>query len=90
MELKRKTLVSLPELVMIGGTRALLGAGIALLFAGRLKPDQQKSVGWTLFAVGALSTIPLAFELFGERRVSTVGQAWSDDQMELAGYGADA
>jgi hypothetical protein len=58
----------LPELALIAGTRAALGAGIALLCADRLAPEQRKAVGWTLFAVGALSTIPLAFEVLGGRR----------------------
>jgi hypothetical protein len=52
--------LTLPEIGLIGGTRALLGAGIALLLADKLNDDQRKAVGWTLFLVGAISTIPLA------------------------------
>jgi hypothetical protein len=51
--------VTLPEIGLIAGTRAALGAGIGLLLADRLNDDQRRAVGWTLFAVGALSTIPL-------------------------------
>ena len=52
--------IRLPELGLIAGTRAALGAGIALLLADRLNPDQRKAVGWTLVAVGVLTTFPLA------------------------------
>jgi len=56
-------MVTLPELGLIAGTRAALGAGIGLLLADRLSADQRRAVGWTLLAVGALSTIPLAAEV---------------------------
>jgi len=70
----RETRITLPELVLIGGTRAALGAGLGLLLAHRLSEEQRKAVGWTLFLVGALSTIPLAFEVFGGHRVSASAQ----------------
>lgn len=57
--------ITLPELGMIAGTRAALGAGIALLLADRLNDDQRRAVGWTLFAVGVVSTIPLAARVLG-------------------------
>jgi len=41
----------------------MLGAGIGLLLADRLSDDRRKAVGWTLLAVGAVSTIPLAAEI---------------------------
>jgi hypothetical protein len=55
--------VTLPEIGLIAGTRAALGAGVGLLLADRLNKDQRRAVGWTLFAVGALSTIPLVANL---------------------------
>ena len=66
----RETRVSLPELGLIAGTRVALGAGLGLLLADRLSPDQRRAVGWTLLLVGAVSTIPLAFEVLGGRRLS--------------------
>ena len=62
--MKQRTL-TLPEIGLIGGTRALFGAGIALLLADKLNDDQRKAVGWTLFLVGAISTIPLAVNVLG-------------------------
>ena len=60
--------VSLPELALIAGTRGMLGAGAALLLADRLDEDQRRAVGWTLFLIGAISTIPLAIDIFSKRR----------------------
>src|SRR5262245_17889004 len=66
----KETRISLPELALIAGTRAALGAGIGLLLADRLPESQRKSIGWTLFLVGAVTTIPLAFEVLGGGRLS--------------------
>jgi hypothetical protein len=60
--------LTLPELGLIAGTRAMLGAGIALLVGDKLSEEQRKAVGWTLVAVGVLTTIPLAINVFGKRR----------------------
>ena len=62
----KKTELTLPELALIGGTRAVLGAGAALLLAGKLSRNQRKAVGWTLFLIGAISTIPLAIEVISK------------------------
>lgn len=51
--------VTLPELGLIASTRAALGAGIALLLGERLDAKPRRAVGWTLVAVGALTTLPL-------------------------------
>jgi hypothetical protein len=55
--------ITLPLLGLIAGTRAALGAGIALLLADRLSAEQRRAVGWTLTAVGAVSTFPLAAQV---------------------------
>jgi hypothetical protein len=60
--------VTLPELVLIGATRGMLGAGIGLLAAGRISDDHRRLVGRMLLAIGALSTIPLAFQVLGRRQ----------------------
>ena len=65
-----ETKVTLPELAMVAGTRAALGAGVALLHADCFTEEQRKAVGWTLVAIGVLSTIPLAIEIFGGHRLS--------------------
>jgi hypothetical protein len=51
--------VTMPELGLIAMTRAALGAGIALLMGEKLDRKPRRAVGWTLLAVGALTTAPL-------------------------------
>jgi hypothetical protein len=63
-------LVTIPEIVLIAGTRVVLGLGLGLLLADRLTEEQRRAAGWALFAVGALSTIPLAAEVLGRERSS--------------------
>ena len=65
-----KTEISLPELGLVAITRAMLGAGIAFVVADRLPQPQRKAVGWSLTAVGVLTTIPLLLDVFGNRRES--------------------
>ena len=44
----------------------MLGAGIALLLSEKLSREQRRAIGWTLVAVGALTTIPLALQLLSD------------------------
>jgi hypothetical protein len=46
----------------------MLGAGVGLLLADRLSDRQRTTVGRILFAIGALSTIPLAIDVLVRRR----------------------
>ena len=62
-----RTTISLPELGLIAGTRGMAGAGIGLLIADRIAPAQRRAIGWTLLAVGLLTTIPLAAQVFLSR-----------------------
>ena len=62
-----KAEITLPELGLIAITRAMLGAGIALLLADRMHASQRKAVGLTLTAVGVLTTLPLVVDVFGHR-----------------------
>jgi hypothetical protein len=58
--------VTVARIGLIAGTRAMLGAGIAFLLSEKLSNEQRRAIGWTLFAIGALTTIPLALQLLGE------------------------
>jgi hypothetical protein len=64
----KKAELALPEIMLIAGTRVMAGAGGALLLADKLKDDKRKMIGWTLFLIGALSTIPLAMDVFSKRK----------------------
>ena len=69
----RETRITLPELALVAGTRAALGAGLGLLLADRLPGDRRRAVGWTLLVVGVLTTVPLAFEVLSRLRPSPAG-----------------
>jgi uncharacterized membrane protein len=64
----KETRLFIPELGLIAGTRAALGGGVALLMADRFTKEQRKTVGWTLFLVGAITTVPLVILAFSRRR----------------------
>jgi hypothetical protein len=74
----RETRISLPELILVAGTRAALGAGLGLLLADRFSQQERRAIGWTLFFVGALTTIPLGFEVLGGGRLSTSNR-WQEE-----------
>jgi len=63
----KKVEVTLPDLALLVGTRAMFGAGLALLLADKLPKDQRKAIGWTLSIIGAVTTIPLAIKFFAKK-----------------------
>jgi hypothetical protein len=71
--------VTLPELGLIAGTRALLGAGVGLLVADRLSKDQRRAVGWTLLGIGVLTTFPLAAQVIFRRESKRADEHSSDE-----------
>lgn len=62
----KKTGLTIPEIAMIAGTRVI--AGVALLLADKLDMKRRKKLGWAMFLVGAISTIPLAIDVFSKRK----------------------
>ncbi len=58
--------LTFPELFLLVATRAMLGAGIALLLARRLSDTQRETTGTLLTAIGVLTTVPPAFEVLGK------------------------
>jgi hypothetical protein len=62
-----KSELSLPELFLVGATRGMLGMGLGLLLAGKLGDERRRGAGMTLAAIGALSTIPLAWMVLRRR-----------------------
>jgi len=73
----RETRISLPELALVAGTRGMLGAGLGLVLADRLPEAQRKAIGWTLLLIGAVTTIPLAFEVLGSGRSTERVYQWA-------------
>ena len=82
----KETRITVPELVLVAGTRAALGAGLGLLLSDRLAESPRRAVGWTLFLVGALSSIPIALEIFGGGRLQTAGE-WPEPTESGPGRG---
>ena len=64
----RDRILSVPELGFIVATRGMLGAGVGLLLSDKISAPQRRAVGWTLVAIGAVTTIPAAMAVFGKHR----------------------
>jgi hypothetical protein len=56
-------IVTVPDIILIAGTRVALGIGIGLLLSRKLREGVREGAGWALFAVGALTTIPLVMKV---------------------------
>lgn len=61
--------VELPliELIGIGATRGMLGAGIALLFGEHLSRHERRSLGKLLCVVGFITTFTFVYDLLIRR-----------------------
>jgi hypothetical protein len=66
--MRQERKLTIPEIALIGGTRAALGAGVGLLLAEKLKGNPRRAVGLTLVMVGALSTIPIVRNVIAKSR----------------------
>jgi uncharacterized membrane protein YqgA involved in biofilm formation len=64
--------LTIADIILIAGTRIVLGAGIGLLLSSRLNDDQRKAAGLALALVGGLTTIPLAIGVIGKTRAAEV------------------
>ena len=64
--------LTIPEIMLIAGTRVALGAGIGLLISDRLNKDQRKAAGWVLLAVGVLTTISIAKSMLAKPPVAAI------------------
>ena len=59
----RKSILTIPEIFLIGATRVALGAGLALLLGEKLDRKERRAIGWTLFLTGVATTVPLVLEV---------------------------
>ena len=62
--------VTIPEVILIAGTRVALGAGLGLIIGEKLGRDVRKGAGWALLGMGAVTTIPLVIGLLGKPAIS--------------------
>jgi len=65
-----ETKLTIADIILIAGTRVVLGAGIGSLVSTRLNNDQRKAAGLSLALVGGLTTIPIALGVIGKHRGS--------------------
>ena len=63
----KERVLTLPEIGLIAGTRVALGMGLGFLLARKMNDSKRQGAGWALFAVGALTTIPLLVNVFGKK-----------------------
>src|SRR5204862_6440280 len=82
--------VTVPQIGLIAGTRAMLGAGIALLLSEKLTAEQRRGIGWTLVAVGALTTIALVLQWFSGDEGSRRGPLVRADERRTAAPGPES
>ena len=64
----KERLLTVPEIMLIAGTRVALGIGIGLLIAPKLPRDTRKGAGCALLAFGVLSTVPIVANVLGKSR----------------------
>jgi hypothetical protein len=65
----KETTLSIPELMLVGATRGILGVGIGLFIANHLSESQRKPLAYALVGIGAATTLPLAMEILNRKRV---------------------
>jgi len=70
--------LTLPEFAFIVGTRAALGAGLAMLISRKLSDEQRRTIGTTLLAIGVVTTIPAAMAVFRRHNASAIRRAMSE------------
>jgi len=59
----RRITVTLPEIGLIGGTRAALGVGVGLLLSDRMNRAQRERAAWALLAVGVVTSLLIGMGL---------------------------
>lgn len=67
----KQVTLSVPEAILVVATRAMAGVGVGLLIGNYLISPERRKLGWSLLALGALSTIPLAMRIFPRIRDTT-------------------
>jgi hypothetical protein len=74
--------LDLPELGFIVATRAILGAGVALLLSHLITRDQRRTIGATLTVIGLVTTVPSVWAVCGNLEKARTNR--SDDNPGLA------
>lgn len=59
----RQVTLKIPELMFVVGTRVMIGVGVGLLAAEKLRERPRKAIAATLILIGAVSTVPVILTL---------------------------
>jgi hypothetical protein len=62
----KERVLTIPQIILIAGTRVALGAGIGLLLAGQIDEGERRGAGCALLTFGVLTSIPLFIEVHGK------------------------
>ena len=65
--MKRSLQISVPTLVSVAITRAMMGVGAGMLLSQKIARRRRRRLGLVLLALGAASTIPIGLRVFGGR-----------------------
>jgi hypothetical protein len=63
----KKIELTAPEFAFVMATRVALAFGVGLLVSDKIPDDKRKIVARSLIALGALTTIPAALAVFGDK-----------------------
>ena len=63
----KTTVLNLPEIALIAGTRAAAGIGLGLLLAAHVNNSTRRTVGWALVLLGIATTFPLVTTVIDNR-----------------------
>ena len=66
----REHSLTIPELILIAGTRVALGVGLGLLIGDKLRSDTRKGAGWALLGMGVFTTTPILVSVLRTPSVS--------------------
>lgn len=66
----KRTNLTVPEVILLVGTRVALGIGVGLLISEKLDSSARRAAGVALLAVGVITTFPLAAQVLGSREDS--------------------
>jgi len=60
--------LTIPEIAVFAATRGAIGFGAGLLLADKFRQAKRKTLGWSLFLSGLVSTIPIALHIFRKKQ----------------------
>ncbi len=69
----RSATLKFSEIGLIAATRGMLAAGVTLMLAERVPKERRKAIAIPLLAIGVLSTIPLAMDVFRKSKETIEG-----------------